>query len=120
MFPQTPEGKNEFGTKLFQANFIDHENTNIVYLSAKRDSFLKLEWETKNGTEWDAQSITKGSSKDNVRPFAVRNAKRIIQFNYYGCKIQNIFIIQIIFHPIKININPTINDAFNSGKILKT
>ncbi|MCB0750059.1 MAG: hypothetical protein KDC52_01150, partial [Ignavibacteriae bacterium] len=53
-----------------------HENTNIVYLSAKRDSIFEIEkWETKNFLDWKIEAITKNSNKDNVRPVAVKNAK---------------------------------------------
>ena len=43
-------------------------------MSAKRDSVFEIEKWTLDGNEWESTSITKGSSKDNVRPFAVRNA----------------------------------------------
>jgi rhamnogalacturonyl hydrolase YesR len=55
---------------------IDHENTNTLYLSIKRDSVFEIEkWETGNGGKsWKASRFTSGSSKNNVRPVAVRGA----------------------------------------------
>lgn len=56
---------------------LDHENINLVYLSAKRDSKFEIErWSTKNGLKWKAEAVTNHSGKDNVRPFAVRNAEK--------------------------------------------
>ena len=54
---------------------LDHENPNIMYLSVKRGSKYEIEkWITNDGSKWKAEAITGNSSKDNVRPFAVRNA----------------------------------------------
>lgn len=57
---------------------IDHENTNELYLSINRDSVFEIEkWTTKNnGKSWKVNLITKGSEKDNIRPFAVRKAEK--------------------------------------------
>jgi len=56
---------------------IDKEDPNTLYLSVKRDSFFEIEkWVTANGGKtWKIEFITKGSSKDNVRPCAVRGAQ---------------------------------------------
>jgi len=56
---------------------IDKEDPNTLYLSVKRDSVFEIEkWVTANGGKsWKIEFITKGSSKDNVRPFAIRGAK---------------------------------------------
>ena len=71
------------GTKEAEANYsggmsIDHENPNEVYLSIKRDSVFEIEkWITNNdGRSWKIYPITKNSSKNNIRPFAVRGAKK--------------------------------------------
>ncbi len=54
---------------------LDHENPNIMYLSVKRGSKYEIEkWVTKDGSQWKAEAVTRNSAKDNVRPFAVRNA----------------------------------------------
>jgi hypothetical protein len=54
---------------------LDHENPDIVYLSVKRNSYFEIEkWVTKNGRKWKVEAVTEKSGKDNVRPFAVRNA----------------------------------------------
>ncbi|MGD8777901.1 MAG: glycoside hydrolase family 88 protein [Ignavibacteria bacterium] len=75
-FSETEEGTVEREPNYSGGIFIDHENTNVVYLSANRDSVFEIEkWTNTNGTNWKSEAITDGSSKDNVRPFAVLNAK---------------------------------------------
>lgn len=75
-FPQTMEDQKEFEPNYSGGLNIDHENTSTVYLSVNRDSIFEIEkWTTKNGGKsWKAERITHGSSKDNIRPFAVRGA----------------------------------------------
>jgi hypothetical protein len=75
-FPQTRLGTIETEPYYSGGLNIDKENTNIVYISVNRDKVFEIEkWETGNkGKSWKVEAITKGSSKDNVRPFAVRNA----------------------------------------------
>lgn len=55
---------------------MDHEDPSVLYLSVKRDSVFEIEkWTAlKGGKKWEIEPITKGSSKDNIRPFPVRNA----------------------------------------------
>jgi len=56
---------------------LDHENPDILYLSVRRDSKFEIEkWVTNNDLRWKAEAVTGGSDKDNVRPFAVRNAAK--------------------------------------------
>jgi len=76
-FPKTPEGKVELEPNYSGGMSIDKEDPNILYLSVKRDSVFEIEkWTTANaGKSWKIEFITKGSTKDNVRPFAVRGAK---------------------------------------------
>ncbi len=76
-FPKTPEGEVEREPNYSGGIILDHENPNIVYLSANRDSVFEIEkWTTSNGGKsWTVNPITKASEKDNVRPFAVRGAK---------------------------------------------
>ncbi len=54
---------------------IDHENTDIVYLSKPvNDVYEIFKYQTKdNGEHWDVEAVTAKSTKDNVRPFVVRN-----------------------------------------------
>lgn len=75
-FPETLTGATEKEPNYSGGISIDHEDINVVYLSAKRDSVFEIEkWKTKNGGKsWKAEAVTRGSSKDNVRPFAVRGA----------------------------------------------
>lgn len=75
-FPKTYKGKTEPEPNYSGGISIDHENVNTLYLSVKRDSVFEIEkWTTQNGKAWNVEYVTKGSSKDNVRPFAVRGAK---------------------------------------------
>lgn len=75
-FPQTNPGMIETEPNYSGGLNIDKENTNIVYMSVKRDSVFEIEkWETfNNGKNWNIEAITKGSSRDNVRPYAIINA----------------------------------------------
>jgi hypothetical protein len=75
-FPETPEGVVEPEPNYSGGMNIDKENTNIIYLSVKRDSFFEIEkWSTADGGQnWIAEPVTSGSTKHNVRPFAVRGA----------------------------------------------
>ncbi|MBN2612363.1 MAG: BNR-4 repeat-containing protein [Bacteroidales bacterium] len=75
-FPQTPEGKHEREPNYSGGIVIDHEDPSVVYLSAKTDGTFEIEkWKTfDGGTNWEIEKITCRSQKDNVRPFAVRNA----------------------------------------------
>ncbi len=76
-FPKTKEGQEEPEPNYSGGMSIDHENPETVYLSVKRDSVFEIEqWTTKNsGKAWHVKAITKGSSKDNIRPTTVRGAK---------------------------------------------
>ncbi len=70
-FPEDKEREQNYSGGLV----LDHENPDILYLSVKRESNFEIEkWVTKNGKRWKADAITIKSGKDNVRPFAVRNA----------------------------------------------
>ncbi|WP_046755765.1 BNR-4 repeat-containing protein [Kordia jejudonensis] len=57
---------------------IDHENPNTVYLSVKRNGIFEIEqWTSQNkGKSWNVKEITKNSTKNNVRPVAVRGAQQ--------------------------------------------
>jgi len=75
-FPQTLPGKEETEKNYSGGMNIDKENTNIIYMSVNRGGVFEIEkWQSRsNGRRWIAEAVTRGSSKDNVRPFAVRNA----------------------------------------------
>ena len=77
-FPKTLEGKKELERNYSGGINIDHENPNELYLSVKRDAVFEIEkWTTKNdGKTWNVEFVTSGSSKDNVRPFAIRGADK--------------------------------------------
>ena len=76
-FPKTQKGKVEKEPNYSGGMSIDKEDPNTLYLSVNRDSVFEIEkWVTANGGKsWKVEFITKGSTKDNVRPFAVRGAK---------------------------------------------
>jgi len=75
-FPHTLEGEVEAEPNYSGGIVLDHEDPSVVYMSVKRDTVFEIErWNTKNdGKSWDVKRITRGSSKDNIRPFAVRGA----------------------------------------------
>jgi len=77
-FPQTPKGKAEPEPNYSGGIVIDHEDVNTIYLSREKQGVFEIEkWTTSNGGKtWDKESVTERSSKDNVRPFAVRNAEK--------------------------------------------
>ncbi|MBC8757456.1 BNR-4 repeat-containing protein [Kordia sp. YSTF-M3] len=77
-FPETRKGTLEAAPHYSGGIVIDHENPNIVYLSVKRKGIFEIEaWTTQNhGKSWKAKKITQNSTKNNVRPFAVRGAKK--------------------------------------------
>jgi rhamnogalacturonyl hydrolase YesR len=76
-FPKTPKGKTETEPNYSGGLNIDKESTNTLYLSINRDSVFEIEkWTLRtDGKAWAVENITKGSKKDNIRPFAVRGAK---------------------------------------------
>jgi hypothetical protein len=49
---------------------LDHENTNIVYMSRQINGMHEIDkWTTSDGgTTWDSVAITRGSAKKNTRP----------------------------------------------------
>ncbi len=75
-FPETMPGAKETEPYYSGGIDIDHESPNTMYLSVERNSVFEIEkWVTKNkGKSWKIEKITYGSSKNNVRPFAVRGA----------------------------------------------
>ncbi|MEQ8240337.1 MAG: glycoside hydrolase family 88 protein [Cyclobacteriaceae bacterium] len=133
-FPQTPEGVEELEPNYSGGLNIDHEDPNIMYLSVKREQFFEIEkWTTKNsGKSWKVEELTKDSKKDNIRPFAVRNAKA-------GNQLQVMWMQNSIYHhfgikhlkrfgkgfndryhtSIKMNIaSPEIKDPLNQASII--
>ncbi len=75
-FPETMEGEQEREPNYSGGIVLDQEDPSVVYLSVNRDSVFEIErWQTGNGGKsWKVEAITSGSTKDNVRPFAVRGA----------------------------------------------
>jgi hypothetical protein len=53
---------------------LDHENTNIVYMSRQVNGMHEIDkWTTSDGgTTWDSLAITRGSAKKNTRPCVPR------------------------------------------------
>lgn len=70
-----PDDKKEREQNYSGGLVLDHEDPRIVYLSARREPKYEIEkWITTDGLKWKVEAVTRGSDKDNVRPFAVRNA----------------------------------------------
>jgi rhamnogalacturonyl hydrolase YesR len=76
-FPETPEGQTEPEPHYSGGIVLDHEDPSIIYLSRSINDRFEIEkWQTKSGGKsWKVYPITADSENDNVRPFAVRNAK---------------------------------------------
>lgn len=77
-FPETRLGTQEPEPHYSGGIVIDHENPNTIYVSVKRNGVFEIEqWTTQNGGKsWDIIPITEKSTKNNVRPFAVRGATK--------------------------------------------
>lgn len=52
---------------------IDHSNPSVIYLSKPVNDVFEIFKYTLVNEKWEEEQITKGSDKDNVRPFVVRN-----------------------------------------------
>lgn len=74
-FPQTLPGTVETEPNYSGGLNIDKENPNIVYLSVNRDGVFEIEKWMNKGRKWIVEAVTHGSVRNNVRPFAVRNAE---------------------------------------------
>ena len=76
-FPKTRDHSKEPEPHYSGGIVLDHETPNTVYLSIKKGGVFEIEqWTTHDkGESWKAKEITMNSTKDNVRPFAVRGAK---------------------------------------------
>jgi len=76
-FPRTPKGKTEPEPNYSGGMNIDKESPNILYFSVNRDSVFEIEkWTLRPDKKtWSVENITKGSTKDNIRPFAIHGAK---------------------------------------------
>lgn len=75
-FPQTLPGTEEREMNYSGGVVIDHETPSTVYLSRERNGTFEIEqWERHNDGNWETYPITSSSSLDNVRPYAVLNAK---------------------------------------------
>ncbi len=77
-FPQTQQGAVEREPNYSGGITIDKENPSILYLSVKRDGVFEIEkWQAKRkGKKWKVERVTQGSSQDNIRPLAIRNAAK--------------------------------------------
>lgn len=114
-FPKTVGGEIEREPNYSGGICIDHENTNEIYLSVKRDSVFEIEkWVYTDGTNWKAEAITKTSSKDNVRPFAVLNAKKENPLQLLWMQNTKYVHYTDYFTSLKMNIiSPKITNPFN-------
>lgn len=76
-FPETPEGVEEPEPNYSGGMSIDKEANRTIYLSVNRGNYFEIEkWEAdKKFKKWNVTPLTSGSTKDNVRPFAVRGAE---------------------------------------------
>jgi hypothetical protein len=77
-FPDMANGSNKALVNYSGGIAIDHNSPNILYLSVKKDVFFEIEkWVTNNkGETWDIEKVTNNSTKNNIRPFVVRDSKK--------------------------------------------
>ncbi|WPP51569.1 BNR-4 repeat-containing protein [Catalinimonas niigatensis] len=75
-FPQTQPNISEREMNYSGGVVLDHENPSTVYLSREHEGVFEIEqWQRKGKGRWDKFQLTTSSSLDNVRPYAVYNAK---------------------------------------------
>ena len=75
-FPRGPVGVSEREPNYSGGICIDHEDPSTLYVSTRRDGIFEIEkWTSRSKGKWEVEPITKNSVKDNIRPFAVRNAR---------------------------------------------
>jgi len=133
-FPKTLVGEKETEPNYSGGMNIDKESTNTLYLSVNRDSVFEIEkWSLDvHSKKWQIENITKGSKKDNVRPFAIRGAKEdnplqlfwMQNTQYIGFGLTFLFKDMIPFEKrlhtsIKSNLlSPTMNDFLDSAQIV--
>jgi len=77
-FPRTPEGKTEPEPHYSGGIALDHNDPSAVYLSRRVDGVFEIERrQTRDGgATWTVEAVTAHSSRDNVRPFVIRNHPR--------------------------------------------
>ncbi len=75
-FPGTPKDQIEPEPNYSGGLSIDQEDTNTIYLSVHRKGVFEIEkWQSNDGGKtWQSSAVTKHSTQNNIRPFAVRNA----------------------------------------------
>ncbi|MGK9370087.1 glycoside hydrolase family 88 protein [Melioribacter sp. Ez-97] len=118
-FPETPDGAIEREPNYSGGISIDHENPNVVYLSVKRDSVFEIEkWTLEKNKKWIAENITKGSSKNNVRPVSVLNADEDNPLQVLWMQNTRYVHYTDFFSSIKMNLpSPKITNPFNVDEI---
>lgn len=74
-FPQTPDGATEREPNYSGGIALDHADPSKLYLSREKNGVFEIEkWTTHDkGAHWQVISVTENSTRDNVRPFVVRN-----------------------------------------------
>lgn len=114
-FPNTPKDNQESEPNYSGGICIDHESPNTLYLSVKRQDFFEIEkWITNDeGKTWDIKKITENSSKNNIRPFAIRNAKK--ENNLQLLWIQNTKYINYSLSSIDKNSVLNFNDRYQTA-----
>jgi hypothetical protein len=74
-FPQTPEGKAEPEPHYSGGVVLDHADPTVVYLSRRVGAIFEIERrQTRDGGRtWTSEAVTANSTRDNVRPFVIRD-----------------------------------------------
>jgi hypothetical protein len=77
-FPQTRSGAVEEEPHYSGGMSLDHNNPSVIYLSKPVNGVFEIQrWVTSDlGKSWTSSQITRASTRNNVRPFAVRGYKQ--------------------------------------------
>lgn len=90
-FPHTPTGEKEREPNYSAGLALDHENPDIVYLSRKIKGIFEIEkWVfSEEKEDWSVFPITTGSTRDQVRPFAIQGANSDTPYQVVWMNLEN-------------------------------
>jgi hypothetical protein len=90
-FPHTPSGEIEREPNYSAGLALDHENPDIVYLSRKIQGIFEIEkWVfSEEKEDWSVFPITTGSTRDQVRPFAIQGVNSDTPYQVVWMNLEN-------------------------------
>ncbi|MDA3930002.1 MAG: BNR-4 repeat-containing protein [Prolixibacteraceae bacterium] len=75
-FPQTPLGEHEKEPHYSGGLSISANQPNTVYVSVQNEGKFEIEKRTLVSGKWEAEAITPYETKDQVRPYVIKNSKK--------------------------------------------